>query len=408
MKSLRLALAFTSLLAAAGCTGLASEPTANDDSAIVHVNHTDVERQTIGNCWIYAHASWIESMNKTATGKSFDSSQSYWTYWHWFDQIAGGFTSTVETGGRWTTANDIIRKYGLMAEKDFIALDTQSEGSNTQKFALDAINESLKSGVLKNPAARRDRKRVRAELDRVWGLSAAQSAMLDKAFGADVSKTFASSASNAGTTIITADEFDVAYATGPGKPMKNAKLTQAMNEWHEEFYSHDAKREFLLKVQKALHAEQPVVIVWFVDFNAMENGQNALRGSFNIDTLNKNGPGHQGGHMTVLEDYQARLSDGTVLKAGTTLDPNNPADKKLLDHALQPDTEVEFLRVKNSWGSARPDRAFAPGMPGYHDLYINYLDADVKHCAEKNGETDTSDCNFSAKPLESVVLPPGF
>jgi len=51
-----------------------------------------------------------------------------------------------------------------------------------------------------------------------------------------------------------------------------------------------------------------------------------------------------------------------------------PEDKTLLDAALLPSTTVEFFRVKNSWGSARPDRAFAPGMPGYHDLHLDYLD----------------------------------
>lgn len=112
--------------------------------------------------------------------------------------------------------------------------------------------------------------------------------------------------------------------------------------------------------------------------------------------------------MTVLEDYEARLVDGRILLAGKTLDPANPADRTLLDGALLASTQISFLRVKNSWGSARPDRAFAPGMPGYHDLYVDYLDGPVKKCVERDGETDTTNCPTTTAPLQNVVLPPGY
>jgi hypothetical protein len=393
-----------------GCsTGATDDASAIDENEIVNVPQTDVERQSIGNCWIYAHASWVESMHKTATGQDFDASQSYWTYWHWFDQIAGGFSAKISTGGNWTTANGIIKKYGLMAEKDFVLADTLNEMSNKQKLALDTLNESMKTGALKDPAARRDKKKVRAEMDRAWGLTAAQSAMLDSVFGVSVTKTFASTARATGTPIVRAQDFDVSYSAGPGQPMTQKKLSQAMTDWRQVYYSSADKRGFLLRVQKALHDAQPVVITWFVDFNAMENRDNERRGAFNMTTLNELGPGRQGGHMTVLEDYEARLSDGTVLKAGETLDPTNPDQKRLLDRALDTRTEIKFLRVKNSWGSARPDRAFAPNMPGYHDLYIDYLNGPVKRCAtDAAGETDTSNCPYDHTPLQNVVLPPGY
>ncbi|MDF2693356.1 MAG: hypothetical protein K0S65_1739 [Labilithrix sp.] len=410
LRSLSLALLFSLAAAATGCAAdVDDNETTNDENEIVNVAQTDVERQSIGNCWLYAHASWIESMNRTATGQPFDISQSYWTYWHWFDQIAGGYSSQVSTGGNWTTANNIIRKYGLMAEKDFVFADTLNEMSNRQKLALDTMNTSLKSGVLKDAAARRDKKKVRQEMDRAWGLTAAQSAMLDRVFGASVTKTLASSANATGTKILRAQDFDVSYATGPGLPLARRKLSQAMTDWRQVYYSSSDRRGFLLRVQKALHAAQPVIITWFVDFNAMENGQNERRGSFNMTTLNELGPGSQGGHMTVLEDYQAKLSDGTILKAGVTLDPTRTNDKRLLERALDTRTEIQFLRVKNSWGSARPDRAFASGMPGYHDLYLDYLNGPVKRCTtDADGETDTSNCPYDHTPLQNVVLPPGF
>ena len=411
LRSLSLALLLSlSAASAMGCaTEVAEDETAVDENEIVNVPQTDVERQSIGNCWLYAHASWIESMNKSATGADFDLSQSYWTYWHWFDQIAGGYSSQISTGGNWTTANNIVRKYGLMAEKDFVFADTLNEMSNRQKTALDTLNASLENGALKDAAARRDKRKLRQEMDRAWGLSQAQSRMLDRVFGASVTRTFASSARSTGTTIVRPQDFPVSYSPAPGLPLEQKTLTQAMSEWRQVYYSSYDKRGFLLRVQKALHAAQPVIITWFVDFNAMENRQNERRGAFNMTTLGELGPGSQGGHMTVLEDYQAVLADGTLLKAGETLDPTIPEDKELLDRALETSTDIQFLRVKNSWGSARPDRAFAPGMPGYHDLYMDYLNGPVKRCTTRaDGETDTTNCPYDHTPLQNVVLPPGY
>lgn len=394
------------LLLAAGCA-VRSDATTSDENEIVNVPQTDVERQSIGNCWIYAHASWIESMHLTATNEAFDLSQSYWTYWHWFDQIAGGFATKISTGGNWSTANGIVRKYGLMAEQDFVALDTETEMSARQAQALEKLNLSLASGVLSTQAARRDKTTVRREMDAAWGLSPDVSAMLDRVFGEAVTRTFASPTTPAdatGSSIVRAADFAVAYPAGAGRPADRKTLSQAMTEWRQLYYGSTDRRAFLLRVQKALHDAQPVVITWFVDFNAMENRDTPLKGSFNLRTLAEFGPGRQGGHMTVLEDYQARLPDGTILAAGETLAPNDPR----LAQALDPRTEVQLLRVKNSWGAARPDRAFAPGMPGYHDLHLEYLNGPVKRCVERDGDTDTSNCPFDHTPLQNVVLPPGY
>ncbi len=382
--------------------------TGEDD--IVNVPQTDVERQSIGNCWIYAHASWVESIHQTATGESFDSSQSYWTYWHWFDQIAAGFATTISTGGNFATASGLVRKYGLVAEASFIAADTQGEMSNRQASALAAINEALKNGALKDPNARRDRALVRRELDRAWALDPAVVAKLTRVFGEGATKTFVSTTSPAdatGTDILRGQDFQVAYTTGPGTAVVKKSLVQAQTDWRQVFYR-AGDRAFQIRVQKALHDSQPVIITWFVDFDALENRDNGRRGSFNLTTLNEFGPGRQGGHMTVLEDYEAKLADGRVLKAGDTLDPRNPDQRALLDAALLPTTEVQFLRIKNSWGAARPDRAFAPGMPGYHDLYLDYLNGPIKKCVERDGNTDDTNCPTTTTPLQNVVLPPGY
>ncbi len=108
--------------------------------------------------------------------------------------------------------------------------------------------------------------------------------------------------------------------------------------------------------------------------------------------------------MVVMEDYQVDVGApfGT-LKAGV-LEKRPEA----LEAALKDTSTIQFIRVKNSWGAARPDRAFAPGMPGYHDLYLDYLNGPVKRCNERNGETDTSNCPYDHTPLQNVVLPPGY
>src|SRR5690606_12942042 len=99
--------------------------------------------------------------------------ESYWTYWHWFDQLANGSNTSEEitTGGWYTTAAEIINRYGVMNEVDFIPSEQWFESSPTQKRALATMNESLKNGALKDPSARRDRALVRDELDRAFGLS---------------------------------------------------------------------------------------------------------------------------------------------------------------------------------------------------------------------------------------------
>jgi len=405
LSTLRARMAALALAPVLACSAPLDDAETADENEIVDIAQTDVERQAIGNCWLYAHASWVESMHKTATGEDFDTSQSYWTYWHWFDQIAGGYTTEISTGGGWAVANEIVRKYGLMAEKDFVAADTENEMSSRQSTALSAINASLKSGVLSDPAKRRDKKIVRAEMDRAWGLTAPVSAALTSTFGESVTRTFASRtpARNGGTPILRAQDFAVAYAAGPGRPVATRTLADAAREWRQSYYS-AGDRAFQVRIQRALHAAQPVIVSWFVDFNAMENRDGPLKGSFNMKTLGELGPGRQGGHMTVFEDYSAKLADGRVLEAGVTLASDDPR----LTQALDPRAEILFFRVKNSWGAARPDRAFAPGMPGYHDLHMNYLNGPVKKCSERNGQTDTTSCTSQQTPLKYVILPPGF
>jgi hypothetical protein len=413
-----------SVLGLSSCAPQADEEIGITQQPIVDVAHTAVERQSIGNCWIYSHATWIESMYLSSTGTEIDLSQTYWTYWHWFEQITGSLSRReggveVATGGTWSTANALVRRYGVLVEAYFVPEDVLSEMSTRQSSALSRINRSLSTGLLSTAAARSDRALVRAELDEAFRLDADVSGMLDDVFGPDVTRTFdsrgASLALAADSNIVPAAAFPVSYirrqASWSGAESfgpVNTSLATAMSSWRTAYYSRGS-RSVLQRVQRALHQRQPVILTWDVDFAAQENYRSGYRGSFNLQTLlNAGRPGTQGGHMVVLEDYEAVTTEFGLLPAGVTLDPNLPEDQAKLTAALRPDTVIKFLRIKNSWGAFRFDRASAPGFPGYHDLYMDYLDGPIAWCPDADRSTPNFECTGQTTPLRYVILPPGF
>lgn len=407
-------LALGCSLAAAGllaCDHVTSpDEVGSSDHAITDVNHSAVERQSIGNCWLYAQATWVESMNLTRTGDELDASQSYWTYWHWFDQVTGSFQpSEIQTGGFQFTANQIVLDRGLMREGDFVPEDTESEMSDRQASALARINEALSSGELDGA----DGLRIRQIFDDAWELSPDVRGQLDSAFGEDGEETLRQGASLSGTDIIDPETVQVRYTervSSQTRP-RDATLVDAIDEWNNVRYPFDSsgRRAFLRRVQLALHDRQPVVITWDVDFNALENAEGELQGSFNLDTLGDAGaPGRQGGHMTVLEDYAAETDQFGLLEAGVTLNPSSSGDAAKLAAALLDSTQIVLLRVKNSWGSDRPDREFAPGFPGYHDLRMDYMNGPIRWCPDAEEPKSEENCFGESVPLREVLLPPGY
>lgn len=414
MLSCRLPLISGLLLAIAGCSAApeAQTPATSDDAnnEVIDINHSAVKRQSIGNCWLYATASWAESMAKYADNeKPLNMSESYWTYWHWFDQIANDwvYDNAISTGGSYNVSTEIISRYGIMMEGDFIPGEANDEMSMRQKSALEAMNLSLKSGALKDEAARRDRALVRKELDKAWGLSPEVVQTLNQVFGTSVKSTLDRSANAAGTKVKTARDIPVMIPDASTHKQKRVTLSDAIGKrgsygdrqgplaWREASYPREARerREFLRRVQQALHDGAPVIISWHVDFNALDG-----QGRFAAPPAT---PGRQGGHMTVIEDYQINDVPGF----GTLKVAENAAPEAL-KAALDPRAKIEFIRVKNSWGTYRPDRAFV--SPGYHDLYMKYLDGPMKHCRENaEGTSDPNRC-YDDTPLNDIVLPAGY
>jgi hypothetical protein len=142
------------------------------------------------------------------------------------------------------------------------------------------------------------------------------------------------------------------------------------------------------------------MVSWHVDFNALTPDSH-----FSKKQLDKLGVGRQGGHMTVLHDYEATNVPGFgTLKAGVQATPEQETA------ALGDAVVISFLRVKNSWGGIRPDRWNQAAIPGFHDLDMDYLDGPIKECDETEpGVNPTPDmCHGTIVPLQDVVLPAGY
>jgi hypothetical protein len=421
-RLMAMASLFALAVAPAGC---ATESASGDEAAqggdeeaatvddITSVDHSKVKRQSIGNCWFYATTSWVEALNKgtfTANEPELNLSESYGTYWHWFEQIGNRGGTEISTGGSWGTAVGLIERYGMMPEGAFIPEESEAEMSGRQASALAAVNKELKEGVLKDPAARRDRKKVREVLDKAWGLNDSVKATLNTVFGAGVERTLdrAYRSRKPAGGILRPRDIAVRLKNPTTGQFEKGTLQDAIGTgstwsrsgkyaWNEVDFPFQAsqRRAFYTRIQKALHDRQPVVVSWKVDFNAL-----TAQSVFDLAALETKGPGRQGGHMTVMHDYQAKLGDGRVLKAG------EQASAEDLARALDPSTRIEFIRVKNSWGASRPDRWSFAALPGYHDLTTAYLEGPIWDCAE--GVTDRNQCSKSAVPLWDVVLPPGY
>jgi hypothetical protein len=413
LRSLRflapLGLALTAM-AAPGCEG---ESTESDSGDVTDVKNSSVKNQSIGNCWVYASVGWAESLHLTQTGNTLNISESWISYWHWYEQIAGaptgeGAVATLDaktqltTGAWFGVAAELMRRYGVIDEGAFIPEEAEAARSSRQSSALSAINTSLKSGVLSDAAKRKDRKLVRAELDKAWGLKPEVIKLMDDTFGADANKTFGKGTAKVPTgttTLRSANAIEVGKnislgdAIGAPKSKYDVKTRTGKYAWNDASYpsSASARRAIQIKAQRAMHEGMPVIMTWFVDFAALKS---------NVFAEPPVTPGSQGGHMTALEDYQINDVPGYgTLAAGTLV-----TEKAKLDAALSPSAKIEFFRIKNSWGSSLAPPNASDDLRGYYDLHMKYLDASLTKCTEKNG--DKCGTKTQTPGLWAFTLPP--
>jgi hypothetical protein len=380
---------------------------------VTNLTHTSVKRQSIGNCWIYATTGWIESQRAKYTrttanpnGEQVNISESWITYWHWYKHITDGSTSgEIETGGFWGEAGDLILTRGWMTEGDFIPEEANSETSQRQSSALNYMNTSIRSGMLSTPAARANKALVRDELDRAFGLRPAIIAEMDTVFGADGARTLETARvsrqfikrpteliiGSARTSTGTTRRLNLSDIFGRGGSYWNPDLRSGTYAWRSISYPSDTtgRARFWQRVLKAMNDGHPVIVSWLVDFNALDS-----MGNFTMTQLNTAGsPGRQGGHLTVTEDYTVDNVPGF----GTLGLGQLSAEQR--NAALQ--GTLRFLRIKNSWGTDRPDRA---SHNGYYDLYADYMNGPIawKTSEEPNAPTRRQ------TPLDQAIIPPGY
>lgn len=401
-----------------GEPGTPSDETGDEDE-VVDTANTGVKNQAIGNCWIYATAAWAESLRLNYAGEELNISESYLSYIDWYHGIqAGEFSAAegIQTGGWFGEAAEYLRRYGVMDEAAFIPEEAKAEKSARQKIALDAINASLKTGALSTAAARKDRKLVKKELDAAFKLSPAVIALLDESFGNDLSRTVLKGATiPAGKGLRKASEIEVGYyKPKSGGTAQIISLNDALGTpqsetseytwrsvrtgkfaWSDVNYPSNAtsQRNFQIKAQKVMHQRWPLLVTWFVDFNAMDS-------KTGVFAAVPSSIGRQGGHMVVTEDYQVSNVPGFgTLAAGTVV-----TDPKALEAALKPEAKIDFFRVKNSWSSNFAPAAGTTDLKGYHDLYMAYLNGMIPVCDKKD---DAGKCISprSQRGLTAMVFP---
>jgi hypothetical protein len=363
-----------SLIAAVSLTlslGACSEPKGDTSSQVkvTDVEHSWVKRQAVGNCWLYAMASWAESLHLAATGEEVNLSETYLTYWHWYNQIAfGGTIREISTGGNWWISRDLVLTYGFMYEGELLAHEDREEMSLAQGQAEAAINEALTSGELAKSSARTP-ERVRAVLDRAFGVNMAEAYRRAH------------------------DASELIVGTYSGFVVT---LREALNSWQPlsyprsyrhgdiDMFEQGTRDQLITRALRALNDKQPVVISVFVDFNAFDTEAEMFKHSKGLEA----GIGEQGGHMVVLEDYTVdQVSDG---QGGYISIGEGEVSDREKEMALR--GKLRYLVAKNSWGTGRSGLS-----NGYTRFDKAYLDQPLPRAD-----------GGAASALQTVILPPGY
>lgn len=437
MRTLRPSLYRTTLaaltLAALPLLACSSDGAPSSDAAD---NLTDIpetmfrNQKDTGNCWLYATAAWIESLEYgalIARGKAraddpttapHHIAPSYWDYWDWYAKITteGGLSGKgkanlkdqLDSGGSWGAAVELVKARGMMRGRTFVTRGVKEADLTEQ--ALAAMVDSLTSGALHTKASRKDLVLVRQELNRAFQLDDATIADLDRAFGEDGAKTFADDA-KANDAVLSAADLEVRLPK-PDGTTELRKLAEAIGDRAEgddpdkrvgawawrvvpfEQGSKAATRAYFRRIQRALHAGVPLPISWYVPSSGDPDGD----GTYKTIPETPADPDASGGHETLLDDYEI---DG--VPGFGRLAAGSPATAAQKEAALSDAAQIVFLRVKNSWGG-KTGETKAPA--GHNDLYFEFLTGTLRVCPA--GAKPTSKKCEDQVPLEDVTLPAGF
>jgi hypothetical protein len=385
---------------------------------VTDVSHTIVKNQTIGNCWAYAAAGWAESLHRawvegtptanvsasTYRNADINISESWITFWDWYTKILGsGVTTTngrseLSTGGWWDSAGDTLRRRGVVFEADFIPEEATAASSQRQRAALATINTELNmGGRLATAADRGNKTRVLQVLLEAWQLNDTVKSAILRVYGADGAMTLQTTRSSDLGFIRRASAIRVRTPVlRSGRLVQQDTTLEAVvpggtYAWRSASYPtfESGRTAYHQRVMRALNDRAPVLISWLVDFNFKSGA------SFTIPEMRPM-PGRQGGHLTVLEDYQVVIRQPgqpeRTLRAGEMA---SAADQAL---AVQYGS-ISFYRIKNSWGAGL-DPSGTGMFQGYYDLQMNYLNGPISWTEGTRTSPRT--------PLSSVTLPPGY
>ena len=372
----------------AGFTACGPQAAQKSTLDVTDVPHTVVKRQSIGNCWLYATATWAEALHLKSTTQEVDMSESYWTYWHWFDQIKSAGTS-IETGGSWEEASRIIAKRGWMTEEEFIPSEKGVEMSLAQSRAESIINTALAKGGKLHTQKSRSKKNMMAVLDEAFGVNMKDlQAKAHKASEFIVGK-------NADGTDVTLDK--IINNSGDASEWQSVYYPQARGDRPLSEETEARRKAILKRVMKALNDRQPVIMSVMVEFNGLKTDPYA---TFDYDYLQAAGSmGGQGGHLVVLEDYTVNNVPGIgFLGEGDMSDELKAA-------AL--DGDIVTIKSKNSWGANRPSRGLADGHTAFT---IDYLNRAISwmYSDESKGQVASPTNSYKASALSEFVLPVGY
>ncbi len=365
---------------------LACSPLQNKESTssplVTDVAHTISKRQSIGNCWLYAAGTWLESNALSYQNELLDVSESYWTWWHFYNQLVAPYElEEIATGGSWSQARSIILKHGYVNEGDFIPDEGGFEMSFRQKQAVNFINDALAFGVLKDPEARTP-ELVREVLDEAFSSNMAEAEKLAQAAQLKIIRTLPN-----GQVVTLRDLLDRrsreawVEVSFPRVFGENAVVNANMQY---------ARRQIWNRVFRALNDKQPVVISLMIDFNALDNKD----GTFKGQRLRDLGAGDQGGHLTVLEDYTVTDVPG-IGSIG-----RGEVSEELQELALK--GTLDQLVVKNSWGVNRPERGIKDGITLFDRSYL-----EDQYAWKENEDDLESPVNWYTT-LGGFVLPAGY
>lgn len=379
MKFTLLPLAFCLLLSCRNPSESLSE------TDVTQVDHSAVKQQSIGNCWLYAQGSWLESLLKSSEGREIDVSETYWEYWDLFEKLMG-FQETGEdglsTGGSWGRSRRLVEAYGWVEEDDFVAAEGDMIRAESQACAETYLVRETTTGGRLDPGKPRAADQVKKELNRAFSCEGSYEIDIESAFRKrhKADETFLKDPKSGVAKSLTrtfrewkeVDNFD----SGAWSSFEGKKLP---SEASMAIY-----RNLEQRIKKALNDHQPVVLSFYVSFNAPND-----EGLFNLNSLAKKGQlGRGGGHMLVLHDYVVdhvptlgRIGEGEVDDASK--------DLAILG-------ELDYVVAKNSWGHDRDDRPWL--KDGYSRISWDYLT-----------KTYFDEETKSFLPfLQSVVIPPGY